>query len=153
MEMPKAGEQHKKLHALAGKWVGEETFHPGPFGPAGKATSTTNARMDLDGFYLISDHEQKRDGKVSYRGHGVFGYDTFQSKYTMHWYDVMGCDPGAPGLGTWDGNTLMFQHSHKMGHGRFTYVIESPNAYAFKMEFSQDGKNWMPFMDGKYKRA
>ena len=154
MEMPKPTEHHRKLQALVGQWTGEEKFHPMPWSPdGGTATSRTNARLDLDGFFVVSDHEQKRDGKVSYRGHGVFGYDTQKQKYTMHWFDVMGCDPGAPALGTWEGNTLVLQHQHHMGHGRFTYKFERDGEYTFKMEHSQDGKNWMPFMDGTYKRS
>ncbi|MBI3834776.1 MAG: DUF1579 family protein [Planctomycetes bacterium] len=133
--MPKPNENHKKLQMLAGKWTGEETFHATPFALAGNATSTTNARVDLDNFFLISDHEQKRDGKVTYRGHGVYGYDTFANKFTMHWFDVMGCDPGAPATGDWNGNTLTLQHSHKMGHGKFTFVIDGEGKYTFKIDF------------------
>jgi hypothetical protein len=40
-----------------------------------------------------------------------------------------------------------------MGHGKFTFVIEGEGKYTFKIDFSQDGKNWMPFMEGKYKRV
>ncbi len=109
--------------------------------------------MDLGGFYLFSDYEQERNGQVAYRGHGVFGYDPNQQKYTMHWFDSMGCDPGAPALGTWQGNKLVFVHAHHMGHGRYTYEFPADGHYKFKMEHSQDGENWMPFLDGAYKRV
>ena len=154
MEMPKPKDQHKKLHALVGEWKGREIFHPMPWDPSGgEAVSTTTTRLGLDGFFIIMDTEQKRGGVVSYRGHGVFGYDMFQNKYTMHWFDTMGCDPGAPAIGTWEGNKLKLQNRHQMGYGRFAYEFVDDNTYLFKMEMSSDGQNWTPFMDGTYKRA
>jgi hypothetical protein len=71
----------------------------------------------------------------------------------MHWFDTMGCDPGAPATGTWDGNTLTLQNQHQMGHGRFQYEFVGNDSYKFQMAMSQDGKQWMPFMDGVYRRA
>lgn len=154
MEMPKPTEHHRKYQALVGEWSGEEKLHPMPWSPqAAAATSHCTYRLDLDGFFLICDHEQTRDGKVSYRGHGVFGHDPRQQKHTMHWFDVMGGDPGAPATGTWQGDTLSFQHSHHMGHSRYTYRFERDGFYDFRIEMSQDGKNWMPFLDGAYKRV
>ncbi len=154
MEMPKPGEQHKKLQAMVGQWVSEDKFHPTPWDPkGGMAKTSMNTRADLDGFFIISDAAQERDGKVTYRGHGVFGYDGLQQKYTMHWFDVMGFDPGPPALGTWEGNKLTFLHKHSMGSGRFTYEFDSPSTFRFKMERSQDGQTWMPFLDSVYRRV
>src|SRR5713226_4309823 len=74
--MMKPTEQHRKLEKLAGTWVGEEKMYPGPWDPkGGKAKSRQTARVDLDGFFVITDYQQERDGKTSYRGHGVYGYD------------------------------------------------------------------------------
>jgi hypothetical protein len=154
MEMPRPGEPHKKLQALVGQWVSEDRFHPAPWDPkGGTARTEMTTRMDLDGFFVIADCSQEREGKVSYRGHGVFGYDPAQQKYTMHWFDVMGFDPGAPALGTWDGNKLCFVHEHSMGCGRFTYEFDPPDSFKFRMERSHDGKDWTPFMDSVYRRV
>ena len=154
MEMPRPTEQHRKLQALVGDWVGEETLHPTPGSPhGGNATTRIRSRIDLDGFFLVTDHEQKRGGQVTYRGHGVLGWDHRQQRYTMHWFDIMGGDPGAPALGTWDGNKLCFQHQHHMGHSRYTYGFEHDGKYTLKIEFSQDGRDWMPFLDGNYTRT
>ena len=153
MEMPKPTEHHKKYQAFVGTWTGDETLHPMPWSPQqATATSRCTSRLDLDGFFLITDHEQTRDGKVTYRGHGIFGYDPRQQKHTMHWFDVMGGDPGAPATGTWEGNTLRCQHSHHMGHSRYTYTFEREGLYTLQIEMSQDGKAWMPFVTGTYKR-
>jgi hypothetical protein len=109
--------------------------------------------LDLDGFFVVCDAAQERSGEVSYRGHGVFGYDGQKQKYTMHWFDVMGVDPGGPALGAWEGNRLSFVHQHSMGWGRFTYDFDGTETFKFKMERSQDGKNWTPFMDSAYRRV
>ena len=154
MQMGPPNEKHQKLSAFAGNWKGEEILHPGPWLPQGaKAASKTVSKMGLGGYFLLMDYEQTRDGKVSYQGHGVYGWDQFQSMFTMHWFDVMGVDPGPPATGHWEGNKLQFRHSHPMGHGRYTYEFKPDGSYTFKLEHSQDGEHWMSFIDGTYKKA
>lgn len=154
MEMPKVTEHHRKLQALAGEWDGDEKMHPSPWDPkGGKSTSRTTARLELGGFFLISDYVQKRGPQETFRGHGVFGWDHRQQRYTMHWFDVMGGDPGPPALGTWEGNRLVFQNQHHMGHSRYIYTVEHDGLYRFLLESSQDGKKWMSFIEGTYKRV
>ena len=89
MTMPKVTEQHKKLAALAGKWEGEEKIYPSPWDPkGGSAVGRLEARMDLDGFFLITDYVEERGGQVHYRGHGVYGWDAGAGRYTMHWFAI-----------------------------------------------------------------
>ncbi len=146
--------QLEKLKALVGTWAGEEKLHPSPWLPqGGPARSKTTSRMGLDGAFLVMDYEQERDGKVAYRGKGIYGYDTFQQKFTMHWFDTMACDPGSASLGVWEGDKLTFVHSHPMGHGRYTYVFQGSDAYTFKLENSRDGQNWATFLEGSYRRV
>jgi len=154
MEMGKPTEQHRKLEAMVGEWNGEEKMHASPWDPkGGNATSVTRARLEIDGFFVITDYVQKRGAQVSYRGHGVIGWDARLQHYTMHWFDSMGCDPGPAALGTMDGKTLQFLQQHHMGHNRITYGFDSKDRYTFKLEQSQDGKSWTPFIDGVYKRV
>jgi len=154
MEMPKLTEHHQKLKALVGTWNGEEVMPPSPWNPeASKRTSRTDARLDLGNFFLIMEYVQKSGAQETYRGHGVYGWDPRKQLYTMHWFDVMGGDPGAPALGTWEGNRLSFQNQHHMGHSRYIYEFNGPNAYTFQLDSSQDGKNWMRFVEGKYQRV
>ena len=149
--MPTAQEQHKKLQALAGTWVGEEKMYPSPWdAEGGTAVGKIVSRIDLDGFYLIEEYTQERGGQVSYRGHGVFGWDGQRNRYTMHWFDSMGMPTHEPALGTWEGNTLRFEMSGPMGHQRYIFTTEGPTRYAFKIEHSQDGKEWCAFMEGRY---
>jgi hypothetical protein len=158
-EMPKAGPEHARLKAFTGEWKGEETLHPSPWdAKGGKATSRVTGRMDLDGFFLIEDYTQERAGGAggggpTYRGHGVFGWDASSKRYMMHWFDTMGMDPGPPAPGTWEGDTLAFQHQHPFGHSRYIYTFAGPDRYTFRLEMSRDGKDWTPFIDGAFTRV
>jgi hypothetical protein len=154
MEMPKPNEHHGKLQALAGNWTGEELIHPSPWDPrGGAATSRVDSRLDLDGFFLISDYVEERAGQVVYRGHGVYGWDPSQMCYTMHWFDSMGSGTPAPSLGRWDGNRLVFENRTPTGHSRYSYVFEGQGRYIFRIENSQDGREWKPIMEGRYTRT
>ena len=153
LEMPKPTDRHAKLKALEGTWVSEEKLYPSPWdAQGGTALGRTESKMALDGFYLLSDYVQERGGKVTYRGHGVFGYDPSKNAYSMHWFDSMGFPCGDPAKGTWEGNRLTFQSASPMGHGRFTYEFQGEGRYHFKLENSQDGKQWAAFMEGVYTR-
>jgi hypothetical protein len=116
MDMPKVGPSHQKLYVLAGEWQGTETMMPSPMGPGGTATGTMQARVDIDGFYVISDYAQQRDGAVTYRRHGVYGFDTTTNEYTWYWIDSMGM-ASVPARGTWTGDTLTFESSMPGGRG------------------------------------
>ena len=39
MEMPTVTDSHKRLHRLAGSWLGQETMHPSPWDPKGGAAT------------------------------------------------------------------------------------------------------------------
>jgi uncharacterized protein DUF1579 len=153
MQMPTLQDQHRKLKALAGNWTGEEKLHPSPWDPkGGPAVGRVQSRLDLDGFFLVSDYQEERGGQVTYRGHGVFGWDPSEQCYTMHWFDSMGSGTSAPARGRWEGNKLSFEHKHPMGHSRYTYALEGEGRYSFLLENSQDGKQWASFMEGRYTR-
>jgi hypothetical protein len=153
MEMPKPQDEHKRLSALAGAWTGEEKLFPSPWDPkGGPATSMVDARIALEGFYLLMDYTEKRGNETSYRGHGVFGYDTKEQVYTMNWFDSMGFPAGAPARGRFDGNRLSFTSQGPMGHGRYVYDFQADGSYRFSIENSQDGKQWSKMMEGTYRR-
>ena len=88
--------------------------------------------MGLDGFFLISDYTETRGGRVSYRGHGVYGWDPQDQCYTMHWFDGMGSIPKAWAKGKWEGNVLMFPPAR---------------ARALALHLHDSGKPRVPFQD------
>ena len=153
MQMPTLTDEHKWLAKMAGNWVGEEIVHPGPWNPQGsKAVGRIRARMDLGGFHLISDYEHEKDGKVLFSGHGVYGYDTRGKCYTMHWFDSMGMEHGAPGLGTREGDKLTIQHeTGHMGYTRYIYEA-GEGRLSMRIEHAQDGVHWTPFLEAHYRR-
>jgi hypothetical protein len=153
-DSPKPGPELQRLAQLAGDWVGEETLFPSPWDPkGGRAASTWNARVGLDGLYLISDYAQERDGRVCFRGHGVCGWDPAKSAHTMYWFDSMSVGGHtSPVPGTWEGNRLVFQNQGPQGHGRYSYEIKSKDEIVFRMEGSRDGKAWSPFLESRFRR-
>ena len=150
MEMPKPGSPHQKLQRLSGKWIGEEKLHPSPWDPkGGMATARVHNRSSLDGFVVVQDYEQERGGQVNFRGHGVFSYDAVQQCYVMHWWDSMGMPPNEF-KGNFVGDVLTFTGQNPQGISRATFDLDQEGTYKFKMEASQDGKQWHTFMEGSY---
>jgi hypothetical protein len=152
--MPRPTEEHRKLARLAGRWVGEETLSPSPWGPGGAATGRFDMRVDVDGFFVIQDYVEEKDGRTSYRGHGIFGWDAEQKCYAWYWVDSIGMVPPAPARGQWEGDTLTFEHA-PVGdqRGRYTTRFVSADEITFSIENSRDGgKTWQQFMEGRYRR-
>lgn len=151
--MPKPGPGHEKLHVLAGEWEGAEKMLPSPYGPGGSATGHMTARVDIDGFFVISDYTQQKDGAPGFRGHGVYGYDPQSDEYTWYWVDSMGM-PASVSRGRWVGDTLTFESSHPGGGGgRYIYRFEGNDKHHFRIENTFDGgQTWNPFMEATYVR-
>jgi uncharacterized protein DUF1579 len=153
MEMPRPQEEHRRLRALAGNWIGEETIHPSAWDPkGGAATGRFEAKVDMDDFFVLADYIEERDGKVSYRGHGVFGYEPKEKIYTMHWFDSMGSGTPTPARGRWEGNRLSFEQKTPMGHSRYSYNFDGDKRFTFTIDSSQDGRSWATIMEGRYTR-
>ena len=150
MEMPKPGPAHEKLARLVGNWVGQEKISPSPWDPAGGvATGRVNNRVAVDGFAVVQDYEQERNGAVNMRGVGIFTYDAGGQCYKMHWTDSMGMGV-AEYTGQFEGDKLVLSNKGPMGHSRATFDTGTPGAYRFVMEVSQDGSTWFTFMSGEY---
>jgi hypothetical protein len=149
--MPQPTEHHRRLAALAGNWSGPEKLYPSPWGPGGQGTGRTKARIALDGFFLLQEYEEEKDGRVVFRGHGAMGYDPQRGTYVWYWFDSMGAPP-TPSRGTWEGDTLTFLSGDPGRHSRYTYRFESETRYTFKIEGSRDGTAWTPFLEASYGR-
>ncbi len=152
MEMPKPTPGHAKLQNLAGHWEGEERMHPSQWDPKGGiAVGRMKSRLSLNGFALISDYEQERDGVVTFSGHGVFSFDPSAELYALHWFDCMGSPPEVF-HGRFDGDVLTVAHGGPGLHARMTYDSTDPRHVRSKMEMSQDGITWKTLFDGRYER-
>jgi hypothetical protein len=152
MQMPQPTPEHRKLEALAGDWVGEEILHPSPWAPERRtAIGRFCCRIGVDGMFLVSDYEEERDGKVVFRGHGVYGWDAKRARYTMFWFDSMGMSPNET-LGVWEGDELVFSGSGEGGSSRYVYTVKGADRMAFRIEASRDGSTWNRIMEGEYVR-
>jgi hypothetical protein len=152
MDMPKPTEAHRQLHKLVGLWNGEERVSPSPWDPkGGPAVGRARNRLALDGFVVVQDYEQERNGKITYQGHGVFSWDAIGQGYVMHWWDSMGMAPSEL-RGNFESGVLVLTNADSQMHSRATWDLSKPGRYAFRMEVSQDGNQWYPFLEGNYTR-
>jgi len=150
-EMPKPTEDHQKLKKLAGQWHGMEKMYPSDWDPkGGVATGRQSAKVSLDGFAVVCDYEQERDGQITYMGHAVWTYDPKESVYLLHWFDSMGSPPEVF-KGSFQGEVLTVSHGGQM-HARMTYDFSHGTKLKSKMEMSPDGKNWNTFFDAEYEK-
>ena len=150
MEMPKPTAAHRRLDKLVGRWAGEEKIHPSPFDPnGGTAMARLENRPALDGFAVVQDYEQEKNGKSNFRGHGVLRYEATQQCYEMYWFDSMGMAPNVF-RGNFDGEVLTLACKDSQGHSRAIFDLSQKGQYKFRMEISPDGSQWFPFMEGQY---
>lgn len=153
MQMPQPTEQHRKLEAFIGTWVGEDTMHPAPWSPqGGRGTTTYTGWLELDGFFVIGDDVQERPGQGVYRAHKVFGWDAAQGQYTFYFVDSTGQNPPAAARGSWEGDTVTFEQPAPAGRLRYRYTFDGERQYTFQMALSRDGASWQPLIDGVYHR-
>lgn len=153
MEMPRPTDAHRKLELLAGSWSGEERLHPSPWDPrGGTAIGRITNRVALDGFALLHDYEQDRDGTITFRGHGVLSWNAIEQCYVMHWFDSMGT-PANEFRGTFDSkDVLTLTSKSSQGLSRAIFDLSKEGEYSFRMDVSPDGNQWQTFMDGSYIR-
>ena len=152
MQMPKPGAPHQQLAKLAGNWVGEEKMMPSPWEPKGcTATGRVKNAVAIDGFVVIQDYEQSRDGKVAFRGHGIFSWNDAKKCNELVWTDSMG---GTLQVfaGNWKGDVLEMSNEGPQGNTRCSFDVNG-SAYKFLISASQNNKNWQPMMEGKYTKS
>jgi hypothetical protein len=149
-EMPKPTEHHQKLNKLVGQWKGEEKMYPSQWDPkGGMAMGHNHARVSLDGFAVVADYHQERDGQVTYQGHAVWTWDAKENCYTMHWFDSMGSPPEVF-KGNFDGERLTVSSHGAAMHARMTYDFSQGSKLKSKMEMSPDGESWNTLFDAEY---
>ena len=144
--------EHTKLAVFAGEWKGEETVFPSRWVTGGAATSHVVARMDLNGFYLIQDSRQTRDGKESFATHALFTYDREDRTYKLFWHDSLGYYPPSPASGGWSGKSLVLVRGSLRGNARHVYEVVDDNTYQMKIQFSPDAEGWADVLTGVYRR-
>ena len=136
---------------MAGTFESEDRIHPTHWNPEGGTASTRwTGRMELDGAFLIADTEQRSNGEIDFRGHGVFGWDSYHQLFTSHFFSS--AHGFSWGTGTWDGERLVFDNQirpqwrdfYSFSQDGFQYVLESS---------SDGGKTWDPYLTSVYHRV
>lgn len=154
--MPTVGPEQKRLNELfAGVWRGEEKLYPSDWDPKGGAAfGTWVCHASLDGFNVLVDYQEERDGKVNYRGHGIHGWDAQEKAFFVYWFDNIGVQPKAPTRAALDGNRYTYQSEDgPLGWTRMTYEWAG-DTLSFRIDKSKDqGKTWNPMHEGRYSRA
>ena len=145
--------EHKTLSVFAGEWSGEEMVYPSRWTAEGRATSRVTARMALNGFYLIQDTVQMRDGKESFATHGLFTYDREDRTYKLFWHDSLGYYPPSPASGGWAAKSLVLVRGSLRGNARHVYEVVDDNTYNMKIQFSPDAEGWNDVLTGVYRRV
>jgi hypothetical protein len=107
----------------------------------------------LDGFAVMQQYAQIRNGTRNFTGHGVFWYDPAADEYGMTWWDSMG-GSASHFRGSFDGDRLVLVSDMPQGgFCRSVFDIGTPGRYSFLMEVSPDGEQWAPAMEGTYERS
>ena len=152
MEMPTVTQENERLAIMAGSWTGKEIMPPSQWVPEKtEVDAIIENRIALNGFAMIQDYRQEKDGVTVFEGHGVLRWDSAAGEYVMHWFDSMGMEPNEF-RGGFEGDTLTLISSNPMGKVRAFWNFGQADRYTYKMEMSPDGKDWNTMMEGEYSK-
>jgi len=125
---------------------------PSPWDPTGgPAVGKSVNRAILDGFAVAHDYEQRRNGQVSFKGHGVFTWNAQESVYYLHWFDSMATTVNTY-RGQFNGDVLSLDSADPNMKSRAVFDFGHAGSYIFRMDVSPDGAQWKTFMEGRYAR-
>ncbi len=152
MDMPQPTEHHRKLERIAGIWRGEEKMYPSPWDPeGGTATGHVNNRVALDGFAVVQDYQQTKQGETTFRGLGIFTWDRTRECYSLVWVDSMGYPPHTY-YGEFEADRLPMTYESPQGVHRVVFELLAPDRYHFEMQLTMGDGQLKPLMEGTYSR-
>lgn len=146
---------HARLARLAGAYAGTESVYHEAGGAAGETTGRFRTNMGLGGNFLVIDYQQEQFGSITRLVHAVVGVDASSGRPTLHWFDDRGEDPGAPALGDWQGDDLVFERRTSRGAVRLAFgaPLSDGDGLTLRVDASADGATWSPALEGRYRRA
>ena len=150
-QQPKPGPEVQKLGYYLGTWKGEGETKGGPFGPAGKLSSTTTCEWFPGTFHLVCRGEEK--GPTGTRTFlNIKTFDEKAKAYTEYGISSLGESEYQTG-GTIVGNKRSFVFDTDLGGKptklRYTEVQVSPTLFTYQAEASIDGGPWTTIAEGK----
>ena len=154
-QQPKPSAEVQKLGYWLGTWQGEGETKGGPFGAAGKLSSTTTCEWFAGGFHLVCRGQEK--GPTGTRTFlNIRGYDEKAKAYTEYGISNFGESEYATG-GSIVGNKKTFEQNieaeGKQVKVRYTEVQVSPTIFTYQAEASVDGGPWTMIAEGKGRKV
>ena len=152
-QQSKPGLEVQRLAYYLGTWRGEGETKGGPFGPAGKLSSTMTCDWFAGGFHLVCRGEERGPtGKRTFLN--ILGYDEKAKAYIEYGISSLGESEYSTG-GSIVGNKRTFVKDLDSGvegkHTKLTYteVQVSPTLYTYQAEASINGGPSTVIAEGK----
>lgn len=150
-QQPKPGPEVQKLAYYLGSWRGEGEAKSGPFGPAGKLSSTMTCEWFAGGFHLVCRGEETGPtGKRTFLN--IKTYDEKTKAYTEYGISNFGESEYTTG-GSIIGNKRTFVIDSDAGGKpiklRYVEVQESQTLFTYQAEASINGGPWTEIAEGK----
>jgi len=149
----KPGPEVQRLAYYLGTWNGQGQTKGGPFGPAGKLSSTISCDWFAGGFHLVCRGEERGPtGKRTFLN--ILAYDEKAKAYTEYGISSLGDSEYSTG-GSIVGNKRIFVKdldSNAEGKPiKLRYIEEqvSPTLYTYQAEASIAGGPWTVIAEGK----
>jgi len=150
-QQPMPGPEVQRLGYYLGTWRGEGETKGGPFGPAGKLSSTTTCEWFAGGFQLVCRGEERGPtGKRTFLN--IRAYDETAKAYTEYGISSFGeseYDTGGSIVGNKKTFVLNSEVEGKPAKLRYTEVQVSPTVFTYQAEASVDGGPWTMIAEGK----
>ena len=149
------GPEIQKLGYYLGTWQGHGESKGGPFGPAGKLSSTTTCEWFTGGFQLVCRGEESGPtGKRSFLN--IRSFDAVTRTYTEYGISNFGESEYTTGGIIVDNKktfVVNIQMSGKPVRIRYTEVRLSPTLFSYRTESSIDGGPWTAFAEGQVRKV
>lgn len=147
-------QDHLRLGALVGAWVGDESVAASAWTAAGTAESEVAAEALFGGVFVEQRYRQVRDRAVVFESRNVFGFDAADQRYKLYQFDTYGFAPPTPASGVWEGDALVFERSSPRGAQRTVFHFENEDSYRMSVSFlPAGGSDWQEVVSGIYRRG
>ena len=147
----------QKLAYYLGTWRGQGETKGGPFGPAGKLSSTVTCDWFAGGFHLVCRGEERGPtGKRTFLN--ILAYDEKAKAYTEYGISSLGESEYSAG-GSIVGNKLTFVKNLASDVGGkptkilYIEVQVSPTSYTYQAATRPRWGNWTVIAEGKYTKV
>jgi len=152
---PAPGPEIQKLGYYVGTWKGEGEAKGGPFGPAGKLSSTTTCEWFPGGFQLVCRGEES--GPTGTRTFlGIRAWDAAAKAYTEYGISSFGETEYTTGGTLVDNRRTFVVNTESDGKPlalRYTEVQVSSKLFTYQAEVAIDNGPWATIAEGRVQKV